>query len=273
MNRFLQFVFLLAVTSVVNQVSAQEFLRLATTTSTENSGLLSVLHPPFEQKTGVRVHVIAVGSGKALRLAQDGDVDLVLAHAPEAEIEFMEAGYGVERQAVMHNDFILLGPAHDPARVKQAGSLADAMLRIQQSGQEFISRGDDSGTHKKELELWQGAGINPQGKWYLSVGQGMGQILQIANEKLAYTLSDRGTWLAFRVKIEIGIVFEKVPELENPYHIILVNPQRHPHTKIDLAREYAKFITGDEGQKIIREFAVNGQPLFYLDVIRQPQLN
>jgi tungstate transport system substrate-binding protein len=268
MKKFLRLLFLITVTGLVSNVSAEEFLRLATTTSTENSGLLSVLHPPFERKAGVKVHVIAVGTGKALRLAQDGDVDLVLAHAPAAEMEFMEADYGVERQPVMHNDFILLGPPDDPAKVKEATSLADAMLRIHQSGQEFISRGDDSGTHKKELELWQLAGINPQGKWYLSVGQGMGQVLQVADEKLAYTLSDRGTWLAYKNKIELGIVFEKARELENPYHVILVNPQRHPHTKIESAREYAKFITGEEGQKIIREFAVNGQPLFYPDVIR-----
>lgn len=268
MKKFLRLLFFITVTGLVSNVSAEEFLRLATTTSTENSGLLSVLHPPFEQKTGVKVHVIAVGTGKALRLAQDGDVDLVLAHAPAAEVEFMEAGYGVERQPVMHNDFILLGPSHDPAQVKQAGSLADAMLRIHKSGQEFISRGDDSGTHKKELELWQVVEINPQGKWYLSVGQGMGQVLQVADEKLAYTLSDRGTWLAYRDKIEIGIVFENTPELENPYHLILVNPERHPHAKFDLAREYAKYVTGEEGQKIIREFAVNGQPLFYPDVVR-----
>jgi len=251
-----------------NPVMAEEYLRIATTTSTENTGLLAVLHPPFEQKTGVSVHVIAVGTGKALRLAQDGDVDLVLVHASEAEIEFVESGFGIERQPVMHNDFILLGPPDDPAQLRQAKSLEDAMSRIQQSRHDFISRGDDSGTHKKELELWQRAAIIPEGQWYLSVGQGMGQVLQIANEKLAYTLSDRGTWLAFKDKIEIEIVFENAPELDNPYHVILVNPQRHPHTKVHLAREYAKYITGEEGQKIIREFSVNGQPLFYPDVIR-----
>jgi len=268
MRKLLQFIVFIVVTSFVNNVSAEEFLRLATTTSTENTGLLSVLHKPFEQQTGVKVHVIAVGTGKALRLAQDGDVDLVLAHAPEAEIEFMEAGYGIERQPVMHNDFVLLGPFDDPAKVKQATSLADAILRIHESGHDFISRGDDSGTHKKELELWQLAGIKPQGEWYFSVGQGMGQVLQISNEKLAYTLSDRGTWLAYRDKLEIGVVFEKAPELENPYHVILVNPQRHPHSKFDLAREYAKYITGEVGQKIIRDFSGGGQPLFYPDVIR-----
>lgn len=268
MRKIVYILLCLLITNIINPAFAEEYLRLATTTSTENTGLLAVLHPPFEQKTGIRVHVIAVGTGKALRLAEDGDVDLVLVHAPDAEIEFMEAGFGVERQPVMHNDFILLGPPDDPAQLRQATSLADAMSRIQQSGHDFISRGDDSGTHKKELELWQLAAIRPEGQWYLSVGQGMGQVLQIANEKLAYTLSDRGTWLAFKNKIEMGIVFENAPELENPYHVILVNPKRHPHTKIDLAREYVKYITGEEGQKFIREFGINGQPLFYPDVIR-----
>lgn len=268
MKNIVYFFFCLLVSNTVSTVSAEEYLRLATTTSTENTGLLAVLHPPFEQNNGVKVHVIAVGTGKALRLAQDGDVDLVLVHAPDAELEFMDAGYGVERKPVMHNDFVLLGPPDDPAQLRQATSLADAMSRIQLSGKDFISRGDDSGTHKKELELWQLAAIKPEGKWYLSVGQGMGQVLQITSEKQAYTLSDRGTWLAFKDKIEIEIVFEKAPELDNPYHVILVDPLRHPHTKIELAREYARYITGEAGQKIIREFGVNGQPLFYPDVIR-----
>lgn len=267
MYRLLRIVLFLLVVCCNNSVAAEEFLRLATTTSTENTGLLSVLNQPFEQKTGVKVHVIAVGTGKALRLAQDGDVDVVLVHAPAAELKFVEAGFGVERQPVMHNDFILLGPPDDPATVRGADSLASAMSSLQQSQHAFVSRGDDSGTHKKELELWKMAGINPRGDWYLSVGQGMGQVLQIANDKLAYTLSDRGTWLALRDKIDLEIVYEGAPELANPYHVILVNPTRHPHVKFDLARDYAEFIRDEEGQRIIREFQVNGQPLFYPDVI------
>jgi tungstate transport system substrate-binding protein len=191
-----------------------------------------------------------------------------MVHAPAAELKFVEAGYGVEREPVMHNDFILLGPPDDPAGLREAESLSAAMTRLHQSPHAFISRGDDSGTHKKELELWNSAGIKPEGQNYLAVGQGMGQVLQIANDKLAYTLSDRGTYLASMDKLDLEIVYEQAAELVNPYHVILVNPQRHPHTKIDLAREYAKFITGEEGQKIIREFGVNGQPLFYPDVIR-----
>lgn len=257
--------FLFVYTSIVGAVDT---LRLATTTSTENTGLLTVLHPPFEKKSGINVHVIAVGTGKALRLAQDGDVDVVLVHAPPAEIEFVNAGYGIEREPVMHNDFVILGPPGDPAKLKVSGSLSDAMKRIYQSGQSFISRGDDSGTHQKELELWGIAGLKPEGAWYLSVGQGMGQVLQIANEKLGYTLSDRGTYLAYQDKIELAIVYENAPELANPYHVIIVNPERHPHTKVDLAREYSAFLRGEEGQGIIRNYQVNGHQLFFPDVIQ-----
>jgi tungstate transport system substrate-binding protein len=253
--------------AVLHPVYAQEFLRLATTTSTENTGLLSVLHRPFEEKTGVKVHVIAVGTGKALRLGQDGDVDVVLVHAPAAEQEFVADGHGVERQPVMHNDFVLLGPPEDPAQVKLAVSLADAMSRIHHSGHDFVSRGDDSGTHKKELELWSIAGIKPEGENYLAVGQGMGQVLQIANDKLAYTLSDRGTYLAAMDKLDLIIVYEQAAELANPYHVILVNPHRHPHVRADLARAYSAFLRGPEGQGIIRDYRVNGHQLFFPDVL------
>ena len=249
-------------------LQAEETLRLATTTSTDNTGLLSALHPPFEKQNGVKIHVISVGTGKALRLGQDGDVDVVLVHAPEAELEFVNAGYGIERQPVMHNDFILLGPDTDPANVRTASSLAEAMQRIAQSGHAFVSRGDDSGTHIKERELWQMANTEPAGDWYLAVGQGMGQVLQIANDKLAYTLSDRGTWLAGADKLELAIVYEHAAGLDNPYHVIIVNPERHPHVKLELARKYVTYLTGEEGQKIIREFGVNGQPLFFPDVIK-----
>jgi tungstate transport system substrate-binding protein len=253
---------------VFTGVHAGEFLRLATTTSTENSGLLSELNPPFEKETGIKIHVIAVGTGKALRLAEDGDVDMVLVHAPEAEKKFVDAGYGVERRPVMHNDFVLLGPVTDPAGVQEAHSITDAMLRVAHNQATFISRGDDSGTHKKEQNIWSMAGIEPDGKWYLSVGQGMGQVLQLAYEMQAYTLSDRGTFLAYQDKINLKIVFQNDDALFNPYHIILVNPGRHPHTKSESARLYADFITGEQGQAVIRNFRVNGKLLFYPDVIK-----
>ena len=250
-------------------VHADEVIRLATTTSTENSGLLSALHPTFEEATGIQVHVIAVGTGKALRLGKDGDVDVVLVHAPAAEMKFVNAGFGIERQAVMHNDFVLLGPASDPAEIAGASSVVDAFKRIQQTGSTFISRGDDSGTHKKERQLWARAGIeHAVGDWYLSVGQGMGQVLRIADEKQAYTLSDRGTYLAFADKLELKVLFEGAKELFNPYHVILVNPEKHPHVKASQAREYISFITGPAGQSLIRDYRVNGKQLFYPDVIK-----
>ena len=240
---------------------------MATTTSTENSGLLSLLHPPFEEQYDVIVDVIAVGTGKALRLAENGDVDLVMVHAPAAEQEFVESGYGVERLPVMHNDFVLVGPAADPAAVAAANSLADAMTRIAQSATGFISRGDDSGTHKKEMALWQAARIRPEGEWYLSVGQGMGAVLKITDDKQAYTLADRGTYLAFKDKIDMEIVHHGAAELRNPYHIILINPEIHPHVQTTLAQKYVDFIRGQEGQHIIREFRISGEQLFIPDVI------
>lgn len=248
-------------------LAAAERLRLATTTSTENSGLLQVLNAPFEAASGVRVDVIAVGSGKALQLAENGDVDLVLAHAPDAEAAFMAAGYGSARLPVMHNDFILLGPASDPAGVRAAADTAQAMRAIQAAAAGFVSRGDQSGTHARELELWRGAGIVPRGDWYLETGQGMGAVLQISNDKQAYTLSDRGTWLAYRGRLELAVVFEGSTELLNPYHVLLVDPRRHPHVQAALARRYADYIRGPEGQRVIREFNVSGMPLFHPDVI------
>ena len=252
---------------ISNAVTAQDRLRLATTTSTENSGLLSLLHPPFEEQYNVMVDVIAVGTGKALRLAENGDVDLVMVHAPAAEQEFVESGYGVERLPVMHNDFVLVGPAADPAAVAAANSLADAMTRIAQSATGFISRGDDSGTHKKEMALWQAARVRPEGVWYLSVGQGMGAVLKITDDKQAYTLTDRGTYLAFKGKIDLEIVHQGAAELRNPYHIILINPEKHPHVQTTLAKKYVDFIRGEEGQRIIREFRISGEQLFIPDVI------
>jgi tungstate transport system substrate-binding protein len=246
--------------------AAQERLRLATTTSTENSGLLAVLNQPFEQRHGVRVDVIAVGSGKAMKLGENGDVDVILAHAPDLEEAYMAAGFGVERLPVMHNDFVLLGPPADPAGVSIASSSAAAMAAIAGSGAAFVSRGDASGTHQKELALWKAAGIEPSGPWYLSTGQGMGAVLQIAGDKLAYTLADRGTWLACSDRLDLRIVFENAPEMNNPYHVIAVNPAKHPHVKGELARRYADYIRSAEGQEIIRRFTSGGRPLFHPDV-------
>lgn len=248
-------------------VNAQDRFRLATTTSTDNSGLLAELHPPFEEIYDVKIDVIAVGTGKALRLGENGDVDVVMVHAPAAEIIFVDKGYGVERLSVMHNDFVILGPQDDPADLGVATTLNEALQKIHDSGSYFVSRGDDSGTHKKEMSLWRTAGIDPAGNWYMAVGQGMGAVIQIADDKQAYTLSDRGTYLAHKGKIGLMPVFEGDPELFNPYHVIIVNPVKHPHVKIELAQKYVDFIRGETGQKIIREFKKNGEILFKSDVI------
>jgi len=248
--------------------SAGDRLRLATTTSTENSGLLKQINPVFAEKTGVTIDVIAVGTGKALRLGQQGDVDVVLVHAPAAEMAFVEAGHGVDRRAVMHNDFVILGPVDDPANLGRVDSAALALRTIAERELSFVSRGDDSGTHKKESSLWQEAGVAPGGAWYLEVGQGMGAVIQIANDKLAYTLSDRGTYLAFKSRIDLEIVYENDPSLNNPYHIIAVNPERHPHVNNQAARGYMDFLTSREGQRLIDEFRVGTERLFHPDAIQ-----
>ncbi|MFK8068409.1 MAG: substrate-binding domain-containing protein [Gammaproteobacteria bacterium] len=260
---------LLFLNGILISASAEERLRMATTTSTENSGLLEILNPVFEKQTGIKLDVIAVGTGKAIKLAENGDVDLILVHAPSAEKKFIEAGYGIDRKAVMYNDFVLVGPKTDPANVKKTCSLNEAMQNIFRSNATFISRGDDSGTHKKERAIWNSANKEPGGNWYLAVGQGMGAVLKIANDKQAYTLTDRGTWLAYRNKMELEVVSEGDPILFNPYHVIAVNPQQHAHTKYKLASEYINFITSEAGQALIQNFKVKGEQLFHPDVLEK----
>ncbi|RME32868.1 MAG: tungsten ABC transporter substrate-binding protein [Gammaproteobacteria bacterium] len=242
-------------------------LRLATTTSTLNSGLLDRLNPVFEKQCGCHVDVIAVGTGKALRLGANGDVDVVLVHAPEAEERYLAEGAFVDRRPVMHNDFVIVGPKSDPARLRQQKSAAAALKRLAAVRNAFISRGDDSGTNKKEIALWRQIGINPSGRWYLSVGQGMGATLQIASEKQGYTLTDRGTWLAMKDRLDLEIAFEGDPLLYNPYHVMMVNPQRYPDVQVDLARAYIDFLTGPEGQRIIAEYRLHGEQLFHPDAL------
>lgn len=245
-----------------------ERLKMATTTSTDNSGLLAVLNPPFEKKYNVKLDVISVGTGKAIRLGKNGDVDLIFVHAPGAEKKFMAEGYGIEREPVMHNDFVIVGPESDPVGLKNVKSIEQAMTLLLQSKHIFISRGDDSGTHKKEKNLWSLAGGVPAGNWYLAVGQGMGIVLRIADDKEAYTLTDRGTYLAYKDKMKLTVLFENDEALFNPYHVIMVNPDKHSHAKIELARKYSDFIRGEEGQDLIRNFKVNGELLFHPDVIK-----
>lgn len=241
---------------------SSRIIRLATTTSTDNSGLLSYLLPAFENKTGYRVHVIAVGTGKALRMGRDGDADALLVHAPAAEIEFVKTGYGNERYPVMYNDFILVGPASNPANIKAGRVITDALQQIADKHSTFISRGDNSGTHKKELSLWQAKKIHPEGKWYREVGQGMGKVLQMAAELNAYTLTDRGTWLAYQDKSPLKILNEGDPQLYNPYHIIAVNPQRFPYINYRGANALISWITSTAGQALIGDFRLNNTLLF-----------
>jgi len=242
--------------------SAEERIRLATTTSTDNSGLLAVLLPPFEQKYAIKVDVIAVGTGRALKLGENGDVDLVLVHARAAEDEFMEKGFGINRRDSMYNDFVIAGPIDDPVNVRNALDAVNALAVIAEKRAPFISRGDDSGTHKKERELWKCAGIEPQGKWYVEAGQGMGAVLQMADEKQAYTLTDRGTWLAYAAKLDLALLLEGDPKLFNPYGIIAVNPAVHPHVNYMGAMLLIAWFTSPEGQEIIGDFKKDNQALF-----------
>ena len=243
--------------------AAQDILRMSTTTSTENSGLLAVLHPVFEEKYTIRLDVIAVGTGKALRIGGNGDVDVVFVHAPAAELKYVELGDFIDRYPVMHNDFVIIGAENDPADIATAKTALDALRKIAESQSAFISRGDDSGTHKKEKQLWKQLGIEPKGVWYAAAGQGMGAVLRIADEKQAYTLTDRGTQIAFSDKISLKVLFEGDPELFNPYHVMVVNPEKHPHVNYDAAKKYIDFITSEEGQKIIAEYKKGGQQLFF----------
>jgi len=239
-------------------------LKLATTTSTDNSGLLNVLLPPFEKMFDVRVDVIAVGTGKALTLGKNGDVDVVLVHARSAEDQFVAEGYGVNRRDVMYNDFIILGPSHDPAGVKAMKDAVAALRSISEKKIPFASRGDDSGTHKRERALWKEAEIEPAGDWYMETGQGMGATLQVANEKRAYTISDRGTYLAYKDKIEMVILVQgDTDKLANPYGVIAVNPAKHPHVNYVNAMALIGWITSVEGQKIIGNYKRFGELLFY----------
>lgn len=242
---------------------------LATTTSTENSGLLEVLLPPFEERHNVVVDVIAVGTGQALEIGRSGDADVVMVHAPDLENQFVADGYGLERVYFMYNDFVVLGPSDDPAGVGSASDVSNAFERIADSGEEFISRGDNSGTHVKELEIWSNAGVDlaagANTAWYREVGQGMGAVITLANEQRAYTLADRGTYLSYLGDIDIGILYEGDPILFNPYGIIAVDPGRHPHVNVEMAQALIAHVTSPEGQALIAQYQVAGEQLFFPD--------
>jgi tungstate transport system substrate-binding protein len=247
--------------------AAEPRLRLATTTSTENSGLLKALLPVFEQRCGCKVDVIAVGTGKALKLGERGDVDVVLVHARALEDKFVAEGFGVDRRDVMYNDFIVLGPKADPARVKGAPDAPAAFKKIAEAKAPFISRGDQSGTHEKEKELWKTAAVTPAAPWYREAGQGMSEVITMAGEQQGYTLADRGTYLAMRKKSPLVVLAQGDRTLFNPYGVILVNPEKHPHVQKALALSFMDFLTGPEGQKLIGDFKVDGDPLFFPDAL------
>ena len=238
-------------------------IRMSTTTSTDNSGLLRVILPAFEKKYGIRVQVIPVGTGKALKLAENGDVDVTLVHARPAEDAFVAAEHGVNRRDVMYNDFVIVGPADDPAGIRGTKNVIEAMRRLRQSGARFVSRGDDSGTHKRELSYWKLAGIDPAGPAYLSAGQGMGEVLTMSASLRAYALTDRATYAAYRSRTGLEILVEGDARLYNPYGIIAVNPKKYPGVNYRGAMTLIEWITSAEGQKLIANFKVDGVQLFF----------
>lgn len=243
---------------------------LATTTSTQDSGLLDVLVPVFEEQTGYRVKTIAVGTGAALEMGQKGDADVLLVHAPAAEKPLVDSGVGINYELVMHNDFVLLGPPSDPAGVNGTADVAEAFKMVADSGATFISRGDDSGTNKKELSIWKNTGIEPKGQqWYQETGQGMGATIAVANEKQGYTLSDRATYLAQAKNIDLQIVSEGDEVLMNIYHVMNINPDKFEGRKINAegGKAFVEFMINRETQEVIKDFGVDqfGQPLFFPD--------
>lgn len=242
-----------------------ETIVVVSTTSTQNSGLFEHILPLFTKKTGIAVHVVAVGTGQALRLARRGDADVVFVHDRASEEDFVADGFGVERFEVMYNDFVLVGPKDDPAGIRGGDDAAAALAQIAKARAPFVSRGDDSGTHKAELRLWKQAGVDPHpasGSWYRETGSGMGGTLNVASGMNAYTLTDRGTWLAFGNRGDLVVLVEGDPRLWNHYGVILVNPEKHPHVKVRAGQAFIDWLLSAEGQAAIGSLRVGGQPLF-----------
>jgi tungstate transport system substrate-binding protein len=247
--------------------SAQEkFITVASTTSTEQSGLFGYLLPIYEQQTGVKVRVVALGTGQALDVGRRGDADVVFVHARAAEEKFLAEGQGVKRYPVMYNDFVLIGPKSDPAKISGSKDILAALKKVEAAQAPFVSRGDRSGTHMAELELWKGAGVDidkSKGPWYRDTGQGMGPALNTAASMGAYVLADRGTWLAFKNRGDLEILVEGDKRLFNQYGVILVNPDKHPNVKRDLGQQFIDWLVSPAGQKAIADYKINGQQLFY----------
>ncbi|WP_407330829.1 substrate-binding domain-containing protein [Enterovibrio sp. 27052020O] len=259
------FALLSVLVSLSATVSAGEIVRLATTTSTYHSGLLDFILPEFKKDTGYDVQVLAAGTGKALKMGENGDVDLVMTHAPKAEANFVDSGFGVLPRGLMYNDFVLVGPKNDPANIDGGNDVAAALAKIAKTDAHFVSRGDDSGTHKKELILWQDAGVTPEFSAYKAVGQGMGPTLTMANELQGYALTDRGTWLAYQSKLDLKVLVEGDDRLFNPYQVILINPSRYPDLNYQGAKTLSDWLVNPKAQAMINDFKVNGQQLFVAD--------
>ena len=273
----------------------EKIIKMSTTTSTQASGLLDVLLPAFEKESGIKVKVIAKGTGAALRDGMDGNVDVIFVHAKQREEKFIKEGFGTKRYAVMHNDFVILGPSNDPAEIKGLSDAAQAFKKIATARASFVSRGDDSGTHTKEQALWRSTGLSLEnntttimkkgkkreidfvhpaglGDWYQSIGQGMGKALTFADEKQTYILADRGTYIKYKfgrdVPIELDVLCEGDPKLKNPYGIIPINPKKHPHVNHAGAETLAQWLISEKGQKLIQGYQLHGKPLFYPDAIK-----
>ncbi len=247
----------------------QRFITVASTTSTEQSGLFKHLLPAFEQKTGIQVRVVAVGTGQALDMARRGDADVVFVHAKPLEEKFLADGFGVQRFDVMYNDFVLVGPKSDPAKIGGTKDIVSALQKIKAAQSPFASRGDKSGTHFAEVELWKAAGVDiakDKAPWYRETGSGMGPTLNIASGMNAYALTDRGTWLSFKNRGDLVIVVEGDQRLFNQYGVILVNPAKHPHTKKEMGQAFIDWVISSEGQKRIAEYKINDEQLFFPNV-------
>jgi tungstate transport system substrate-binding protein len=243
-------------------------ITVASTTSTQNSGLFDYLLPTFTAETGIEVRVVAVGTGQAIRLATNGDADVLLVHHPASERKFVADGLGLTRHPVMHNDFVLVGPAADPAGIRGMADVTTALRRIGDGELVFVSRGDDSGTHKKELELWRTAALDPRpasGAWYRESGSGMGATLNTASAMGGYTLTDRASWVSFGNKAGLQLLMEGDTRMHNPYSVIVVNPERHPHVHAVEAQAFADWLISERGQQAIAAYRVDGQQLFFPD--------
>ena len=256
---------LLALVAVVGQAQ-DKFIVVASTTSTEQSGLFGYILPLFEKKTGIKVRVVALGTGQALDLARRGDADVVFVHARPAEEKFQAEGFGVKRFPVMYNDFVLIGPKSDPAKIAGGKDILEALKKVQAAQAPFVSRGDKSGTHMAELDLWKAAGIDldkAKGAWYRDTGQGMGPALNTASSMNAYILADRGTWLAFKNRGDLEVLVEGDKRLFNQYGVMLVNPEKFPSVKKDLGQQFVDWVISPEGQKAIADYKINGEQLFF----------